>query len=174
MNRRLAAHEAGFLGDRPFIFKLGRSSIPENLAGQRQMMIDLIQYGGIRLETRLDQARFVSNLKTGWGDSQVADLTASIHLAEQENNLIMRGICPEVHVEHNHDIHIPVHNSQIFDSPQFLLLQNKNDQRAVLIRQAAEQHNAIHRQYQAELKPMPIETQMPMGTDRLLAGGQNV
>jgi len=44
----------------------------------------------------------------------------------------------------------------------------------VLIRQAAEQHNAIHRQYQAELKPMPIETQMPMGTDRLLAGGQNV
>lgn len=145
------------------------SSIPENIAGQRQMLMELRQYQGIQLESKLDYARYLQAFQTGWGNSLISALTSSISLAEQENAMILRGINPEVHLEQDHDLHTQVHKN-IFDSPQFLLLQNVQDPMVQKVRAAGDAHNSAHRDLQAQLTPMPIETQaqpLPIG-----AGGQ--
>lgn len=148
------------LDDNDVVVERG-SSMPENLAGQRQMMMDLIQYGGVALDTPLKQLKYMKGLQTGWGNDFVSNMTSALSLAEQENALIMRGICPPVHPNQDHDIHTATHNGGIFDNPAWLLIAQaaqRGDPKAAAIMQAADQHNVQHLDFKAQLlapPPMP-------------------
>lgn len=153
------------LDDNDVVVERG-SSMPENLAGQREMMMNLIQYGGVVLDTPIKQAKFMKGFQTSWGNNYISEATNSLSLAEQENALIMRGICPPVHPNQDHDIHIATHNGGIFDNPAWLLIARaaqQGDPKAVAVSQAADQHNVQHTDYKAQIMAPPPPPMMGAG-----------
>jgi hypothetical protein len=132
------------------------SSTPENRAGQMQLMSDLLQYGGIKLDNPLKEQKFIASYKQAWGDSLVSDLTGSVQLAEAENKLLLNGQPIPVLASQNHDLHLQIHNT-LYDSPQTLeLLSN------MPVRQALDQHRIDHLQALSDLNPVP-QPMMPPG-----------
>lgn len=109
------------LDDTDIVVERG-SSFPESRAGQMQLLSDLQQYGATATFSPLQKLRFWQAFKTGWGHAFVETESAAVTLAEQENAMLLAGKRPRVSVAHNHDLHIQIHSSGIFDSPQYLVI----------------------------------------------------
>jgi len=98
------------------------SSKPESQAGQIAIISELQQYGLFGPPGQLDpmtQHQLLKAIDTKWSRGIISDQLDSMKLAEQENQLMAKGIRVGVLPYQNDQLHIKIHQ-KVFDGPESL------------------------------------------------------
>ena len=99
------------------------SSIPDSKAGQYQSLREMLQYGLFNGPNGMidpNQApKIIRSMDLGWNKELIAEDTASMNLAREENRIMKSGNPCVVLPEYNHQVHLQIHKGYI-DSPEQL------------------------------------------------------